>query len=42
MQKSTELFKAEGGPSKFEKIKQMAEILYSIWPEVGKYGMGSF
>ena len=28
--KSTELFKAEGGPSKFEKLKKMAEILYSI------------
>ena len=37
MQKSTELFKAEGGPSKFEKIKQMAEILYSIGPEVGRF-----
>ena len=35
--KSTELFKAEGGPSKLEKIKQMVEILYSIRPEVGKY-----
>ena len=32
-----ELFKAEGGPSKFEKIKQMAEILYSIRPEVGRF-----
>ena len=32
-----ELLKAEGGPSKFEKIKQMVEILYSIRPEVGRF-----
>ena len=32
-----ELFKGEGGPSKFEKIKQMVEILYSIRPEVGRF-----
>ena len=31
-----ELFKAES-PSKFEKIKQMVEILHSIRPEVGKF-----
>ena len=32
-----ELFKAEGGPSKFEKNKQMVEIFHSIRPEVGKF-----
>ena len=32
-----ELFKAEGGPSKFEKIKEVVEILHSIRPEVGRF-----
>ena len=31
------MFKAEGGPSKFENIKQMVEILHSIRPEVGRF-----
>ena len=31
------MFKAEGGPSKFEKIKEVVEILHSIRPEVGRF-----
>ena len=32
-----ELFTKEEIPSKFDKIKKMTEILYSIRPEIGKY-----
>ena len=32
-----EIFKNEGFPSKFDKIKKISEIMYSIRPEVGKY-----
>ena len=32
-----ELFTKDEIPSKFDKIKKMTEILYSIRPEIGKY-----
>lgn len=32
-----ELYKTENTPSRFEKIKKITEILYSLRPEIGKY-----